>query len=105
MASLTDLLGAAEQMIAALIVNQANVIHRGNNIVEFITTGQGLVASAKVLNQEQEQLKSALKLKTEQLNATQKKLNDWQTEAVSSVKLSYRGEKPKWSEFGITAKK
>jgi cell shape-determining protein MreC len=104
MISLTKLLGAVEQMLSALIVNQANVIHRGN-IADFIASGNELVSSAKSLNQEQEQLKSALKLKTEQLNAVQQKLEDWQAEAVSSVKLSYRDEKSKWSEFGITAKK
>jgi t-SNARE complex subunit (syntaxin) len=103
MAKLNDLLGFAEQMLSALNVNKASVVHR--NIDEFISSGEELLASAKALNQEQEQLKSALKLKTEQLEATQKKLKDWQTEAASSVKLSYRTEKTKWSEFGIKATK
>jgi len=105
MISLTDLLGFAEQMVSALKANQAGVVHRGGNIADFIASGQEMIASAKALNLEQEQLKSALKLKTEQLNAVQKKLEDWQTEAVSSVKLSYRDQKGKWSEFGITAKR
>jgi hypothetical protein len=103
MATLNTLLGLAEQMISALKVNQANVVHR--DIAGFIGSGEELLASAKSVNLEQEQLKSALKLKTEQLDAVEKKLQNWQGEAVSAVKLSYRDEKTKWSEFGIKATK
>lgn len=98
------LLSSAEQMVSALSTNQAAVGQRGVT-AEFITGGQELVNSAKALNLEQEQLKSALKQKTEELEAVQKKLKDWQAEATSSVKLAYRAEKSKWIEFGIKAKK
>ena len=98
------LLGSAEQMVSSLSNNQSTVSQRGVT-AEFIDKGQALVESAKALNLEQEQLKSALKLKTEQFDAVQKKLKDWQAEATSSVKLAYRNEKGKWSEFGIKASK
>lgn len=104
MAKLVEIIGAAEQMVAALTANEVEVSQRGVT-AEFIAAGQELVTSAKTLNQQQEELKAALKLKTKELEAVQKKLKDWQSESSTSVKLAYRKEKKKWSEFGLKAKK
>ncbi|MFZ5821075.1 MAG: hypothetical protein ACOYYJ_14360 [Chloroflexota bacterium] len=53
----------------------------------------------------QEKLKADLKLKTAELEAAQKELALWHSDAVKIVKLAYRGQQEKWVEFGVTAKK
>jgi len=50
-------------------------------------------------------LKADLKLKIAELEAAQKELALWHSDAVKVVKLAYRGQQEKWVEFGVTAKK
>lgn len=102
--SLAEVLASARQMLAGLGANAETVAVRGVT-AEFTQTGQNLADTIQTLETEQETLKAALKTKTAELAAAVAELKNWQSEASSAVKLTYRRQPEKWSEFGIKAKR
>ncbi len=102
--SLAETLSSARQMLAGLGANAAAVAARGLT-AEFTARGQAVAETVQRLENEQETLKAALKTKTAELEAATAELKDWQSEANSTVKLTYRDQPEKWGEFGIKAKK
>jgi hypothetical protein len=104
MPSLADLLAAARQMATAARTNQERLAARGAS-PEFIQQGEGIITALEAADVEQERLKAQLKAASAQVAQLQKDLDAWQSEASSIVKLAYRGEKEKWIEFGIKAKR
>ena len=97
-----DLLVAARQMVAAAKANKAQLTVPGGADA-FIQKGAETLAALEAADLEQERLKGLLKTTTAQVESLQATLNDWQSQATSAVKLSFRDQKEKWVEFGIKA--
>ena len=91
--------------LAILIPPNAETVAARGLSAAFTTQGQTIVNTVQALEAEQETLKAALKTKTAELEAATAELKDWQSEANSTVKLTYRDQPEKWGEFGIKAKK
>ncbi len=102
--SLADILEISAQMSAALKANLAEVSARGADEA-FIAVGQTQIEALKVLKSEQELLQANLKRKTNEIEAELAALVKWEQEARAIVELTYREQKEKWIEFGITAKR
>ena len=102
--SLADLLASTNQMAAALTANAAEVAPRGADAA-FVAEGQARISGLQALENEQEALKAALKLKTAEAEAAMAALRAWQKEARNVVKLAYQDQQEKWVEFGVTAKR
>jgi len=102
--SLTEVLAGVRQMTVGLTANAAQVAARGVT-AEFTARGKTIMEKVQSLNDEQEALKTAAKLKTEELNAAADEMKAWQSEAVKAVKLAYINQPTKWSDFGLTAKR
>jgi len=102
--SLTEAIASVRQMVVGLTANAAQVAGRGVT-AEFTARGKAIIEKVQTLNDEQEALKTALKLKTEELNAAAAEMKAWQSEASKAVKLAYHNQPTKWSDFGLTAKR
>jgi hypothetical protein len=102
--SLAEMLASVRQMTVGLTANAAQVAGRGVS-AEFTGHGKAIIERVQTLNDEQEALKTALKLKTEELNAAAAEMKAWQSEATKAVKLAYINQPTKWSDFGLTAKR
>lgn len=102
--SLADLLASSRQMVTAVKANQEQLAARGASEA-FIKKGEDTLATLEAADGEQERLKGRLKTMTAQVEALEKGLDDWLSEASKIVKLAYRDEKEKWIEFGIRAKR
>ena len=102
--SLVEIIASVRQMVVGLTANAAQVVERGVT-AEFTARGKALIERVQSLNDEQEALKTAYKLKTEELAAASAEMNAWQSEASKAVKLVYLTQPSKWSEFGLTAKR
>jgi hypothetical protein len=101
--SLAETLAAVRQMVVGLTANAGQVAQRGVT-PEFIARGKAIIESVQILNDAQEALKTATKLKTEELTAASAEMTAWQSEAAKAVKLTYQGQPTKWGDFGLTAK-
>lgn len=102
--SFADLLAAAHQMAAAMQTNPEQLATRGGS-EEFTQRGAALVTQLREADHNQERLKAELKAATTQVEGLRTELSAWLGEAESTVKLTYRGQKEKWIEFGIKAKR
>ena len=102
--SLTETIASVRQMAVGLTANAAQVAGRGVS-AEFTGHGKAIIERVQTLNDEQEALKTALKLKTEELAAASAEMKAWQSEATKVVKLAYHNQPAKWSDFGLTAKR
>ncbi len=102
--SLGDLLVASRQMVSAAQANKDQLAVAGGSDA-FIQRGAETLAALEAADVEQERLKALLKAATAQVDDLQAKLADWHSEATAVVKLSFRGKKEKWVEFGLKAKK
>jgi len=102
--TLTEAIASARQMVVGLTANAEQVAGRGVS-AEFIARGKETMERVQKLNDEQEALKTASKLKTEELNAAADEMKAWQSEATKAVKLAYINQPTKWSDFGLTAKR
>jgi hypothetical protein len=102
--SLADLLTNAHKMLTALTVNAAAVSARGADTV-FLAAGKAKIERLQALDSEQEALKAALKLKTDEYDVGKADVKAWQSEAAKIVKLAYQNEQGKWVEFGLPAKR
>ena len=98
-----DLLVASRQMVSAIKANQTQLSVPGG-AEAFIRCGAETLAALEAADLEQERLKGLLKTATAQVDALQAALTDWQSQANTAVKLSFRNQKEKWVEFGIKAK-
>lgn len=92
----------AEVMTAGLTNNATQVAKSGID-KNFISTMQADVKKAIELNNEQERLKADLKVKTAELDAQMKTLNDEVSLARKKIKIDFPQER--WVEFGIEAKR
>ena len=99
----TETLASVRQMVLGLTANAGQVAQRGAT-AEFIARGKALVEKVQALNDEQEALKTATKLKTEELTAASDEMKAWESEAAKVVKLTYQTQPTKWGDFGLTAK-
>jgi hypothetical protein len=102
--TLTEAIASVRQMVVGLTANAAQVAERGVS-ADFIARGKEIMERVQKLNDEQEALKTAAKLKTEELNAAADEMKAWQSEATKAVKLAYHNQPTKWSDFGLTAKR
>jgi len=103
---IANLLTNAQLMVEALAAadNSAEVSTNGGT-EEFVTAGRTTVTLLEGLNNQQEELKADLKLKTAEVNDAQRSLRDWYSKASRIVKLAYWDQQEKWVEFGLTAKR
>lgn len=99
----SDLLTNSTLMSNNIRINAAKVGRYGLDMPAFTDEMDADVASATVLNQEQERLKSELKLKTEALDLLNEKLMLSYALAKKTVKLAET--QPNWVAYGITDKK
>ncbi len=102
--SLVEILASVRQMAVGLTANAAQVAERGVT-AEFTARGKAIIERVQKLNDEQEALKTAAKLKTEELAAAADEMKAWQSEASKAVKLVYHNQPTKWGDFGLTAKR
>ena len=102
--NLGDLLVAARQMVSAAQANQAQLAAPGGGEA-FVQKGAETLAALEAANLEQERLKGLLKTSATQVNELQAQMADWHSQAASVIKLSFRDQKEKWIEFGVTAKR
>lgn len=96
------LISQTQLMTSGLKNNQAEVAKRGLES-DFVTELEQLSAEAIQLNNEQEKLKSDLKLKTEAINSKIEKIQAKMSEAKKVVKLAI--PQAGWKEFGIADKR
>ncbi len=92
----------AEVLSSGLQNNAEKAAKRGLDTA-FTTSLTADTKSAITLNNEQEQLKAALKLKTAELDAKMAALNAQVSQARKIVKIEF--PKEQWKEFGIEAKR
>ncbi|MCP5047065.1 MAG: hypothetical protein GY940_07820 [bacterium] len=95
-----DRISDAEVMLAGLIAKLALVSTRGMN-QEFIDNFKLVQGDAVKLNNQQEDLKSQLNAKTDELEAKMKELQKLYSESSKVVKLAV--PQNKWKSFGINA--
>lgn len=100
--SLARIAQNAELMLAGLKANISEVEKRGVD-AEFISKMENEINRLKINNIEQEKLKSALKLKTEEVNASVDNVSKLFSEAKKVVKLAL--PQAQWIEFGMDDKK
>ena len=101
--SFTETLASVRQMVLGLTANAEQVAQRGVT-AEFIARGKALTEKVQALNDEQEALKIATQLKTEELTAASAEMKAWESEAAKVVKLTYPTQPTKWGDFGLTAR-
>jgi hypothetical protein len=99
----SELLTNSTLMCNNMKLNAAKVGRYGLDMPAFTDQMDADVAKATALNQEQEHLKSELKLKTEALNLLNEKLSLSYALAKKTVKLAET--QPNWVAYGITDKK
>ena len=102
MKSYAESINGAQLMTTGMQNNEAVAAQRG----WLQTNNTGLInvrAEAIALNDEQEKLKAALKLKTAELEAKMTELNRLMTEAKKVVKLGF--PQAQWKEFGVADKR
>lgn len=97
-----EIISQAQVMATGLKANQAEVARKGID-TGFVTELEKTRLEAIALNDEQEKFKSALKIKTEELNAKMDIISAKLSEAKKVVKLSI--PKAQWLEFGIGDKR
>ena len=99
--SFADIVAQADTMATALKANMPQVERRGIDpafIDGFIDARRKLVEA----NIEQEKMKAALKLKTEEVSKHRESLNNYMKEIKRVVKLAI--PQAQWVEFGIADK-
>lgn len=99
--SFADIVAQADTMATALKANMPQVERRGIDpafIDGFIDARRKLVEA----NIEQEKMKAALKLKTEEVSKYRESLNNYMKEIKRVVKLAI--PQAQWIEFGIADK-
>lgn len=99
--SFADIVAQADTMATALKANMPQVERRGIDpafIDGFIDARRKLVEA----NIEQEKMKAALKLKTEEISKHRENLNNYMKEIKRVVKLAI--PQAQWIEFGIADK-
>lgn len=99
----SELLTNSTLMSINIKLNAAKVGRYGLDLPAFTDELDADVANATTLNQEQEHLKSELKLKTEELDLLNEKLMVSYALAKKTVKLAET--QPNWVAYGITDKK
>jgi molybdenum-dependent DNA-binding transcriptional regulator ModE len=92
----------AEVMSAGLLNNAEKAGKRGLG-ADFTDKLRNNLQKVITLNNEQERLKSTLKQKTAELDATMTELDVQMSEARKLVKIEF--PQPQWKEFGIDAKR
>jgi predicted AAA+ superfamily ATPase len=100
--SYAELLKAAKVMAAGLRDNASRVAKRGLT-ASFIDKLEKTFGNVMNLDNEQEDLKAKLKMKTAELAKQSKALRDQLSEARKVVKLEM--EKETWKSFGLQAKR
>ncbi len=100
--SYAEIINSAKVMLSGLKLNIERVGKRGIT-GEFINNLESSQKSAMVLDNEQEDLKAKLKIKTEALDIMINELNKMLSEARKVVKLEM--EQPAWKSFGIEDKR
>lgn len=101
--SFSDLLTNSKIMSENIKLNAVKVGRYGIDLPAFTDTMDADITNADKLNQEQERLKSELKLKTEELYAINKKLKQTYALAKKTVKLAE--PQASWKAYGISDKK
>jgi predicted nuclease with TOPRIM domain len=100
--SFGDKLNDVNVMVTGLRDEMSRVSQRGLS-EEFVTEMESLLAEARKLDAEQENLKAALKQKTAELEAMIDKLGTMMDEAKKVVKLEF--EQEAWKKFGFSDKR
>ncbi len=100
--SFGDKLNDVNVMVTGLRDEMSRVSQRGLS-EEFLTEMESLLAEARKLDAEQENLKAALKQKTAELEALIDKLGTMMDEAKKVVKLEF--EQEAWKKFGFSDKR
>ena len=101
--SLSDLLTNSSVMSANIKLNSEKIGRYGLELPKFTNEMDADIQTSSQLNQEQERLKTLLKVKTKELNTVQLRLEQSYSTAKKTVKLAE--PQVNWVAYGITDKK
>lgn len=101
--SFSDLVLNCQIMSDNIKLNAEKIGRYGLDLPAFTTEMDADILQANNLNQEQERLKSLLKVKTEELNVVSQKMT--QNYAISKKTVKMAEPQANWVAYGITDKK
>ena len=101
--SLSDLLSKVTIISTEIKLNPVIIGRFGMELPEYTTAMDADVLQARAIDQDQERLKTELKMKTEELNTLKEKINQSYALAKKTVKMAE--PQIKWLAYGIDDKR